>query len=272
MKQLRKPKTAKLRKALPVAAALITAVGMTYALSGYSDDGGDNGGWDGGDHGGDHSGGGGYDNGGGYGGYTGGTPVQVQQPTSTPTATPTESPTASPTVSPSPSPTASPSPSASPVVLDIGTSATYGNYVVEGVAATSASRTVYLYSADTAGVSNCTGSCLTAWPPVVGTSGTANTSSLSVSITDSEISSFVRPDTGQSQLTYFGLPLYTFTGDTASGQTTGEGSVVGTGTFYLVNPADGTAITAAPSPSPSPSASPSESPSPSPSPSASASP
>lgn len=207
---------------LPLIAAAVTILGL--AAYSFGDGGGD----DHGGHHGDGGNGGGYYND-GYGGYTTGTPVQGQQ-TPVPTVTPT----------------VSPSPSSSPSTVAIATATgSIGTYLINGTA-----RALYVYSADTSDVSNCTGSCLAAWPAFAGTAAVAGPN-----VNQSLISAFIRTDDGASQITYNGLPLYTFTGDTAAGQTNGEGVTVGSGTFYLVD-VNGNPITgASPSPSPSPSAS-----------------
>jgi predicted lipoprotein with Yx(FWY)xxD motif len=72
---------------------------------------------------------------------------------------------------------------------------------------------LYTYSGDTAGVSNCTGSCLTSWP-VYAATGSTDTLPANVTI-------LTRSD-GSKQYAYKGMPLYTFTGD-SNGQATGNG-------------------------------------------------
>lgn len=75
-------------------------------------------------------------------------------------------------------------------------------------------KPLYTYNADTSGVSNCTGSCLASWPPYL---QTATLPSLPTGV-----STIKRTDTGATQYTYNGLPLYYFTGD-SNGQVTGNG-------------------------------------------------
>jgi hypothetical protein len=53
---------------------------------------------------------------------------------------------------------------------------------------------------------------------------------------------------GSEQVTYHGHPLYTFQGDTASGQTNGQGSA-GFGALWFVLSPTGTQITSSASPS-----------------------
>lgn len=93
-----------------------------------------------------------------------------------------------------------------------------GNYLVD-----INGNTLYTYSNDTSGVSNCTGSCLSAWPPYQDIGSTANL--------PTNISTIKRTDDGTLQYTYKGLPLYLFTGDT-------KGKVNGNGVsgFYVAKP------------------------------------
>jgi predicted lipoprotein with Yx(FWY)xxD motif len=72
---------------------------------------------------------------------------------------------------------------------------------------------LYTYGGDTAGVSNCTGSCLTSWPVYAATSSTDTLPTNVTIITRSD---------GSKQYAYKGMPLYTFTGD-SNGQATGNG-------------------------------------------------
>jgi predicted lipoprotein with Yx(FWY)xxD motif len=67
-------------------------------------------------------------------------------------------------------------------------------------------KTLYTYGADTNGVSNCTGSCLTDWPIYKATS----TTSLPANVT------IITRSDGGTQYAYKGLPLYYFTGDTTA--------------------------------------------------------
>ena len=80
--------------------------------------------------------------------------------------------------------------------------------------------TVYAFEADKGTMSDCTGACAVAWPPV-----TASGDRITVTggATMSLVAETIRPG-GVHQLTYAGHPLYTFTGDTSPGTTNGQGS------------------------------------------------
>lgn len=80
--------------------------------------------------------------------------------------------------------------------------------------------TLYTYAPDTVGVSRCTGSCATNWPPYTVTSTANLVGEYPISGT---ISTLIRPDTGATQVTYNGHPLYFYKGDSVSGQVNGQG-------------------------------------------------
>ena len=75
--------------------------------------------------------------------------------------------------------------------------------------------TLYSFAPDTPNRSACYGTCAAYWPPVTG-SPTAGPG-----VTLSKIGTIARTD-GTIQVTYDGHPLYTYIGDTAPGQTSGN--------------------------------------------------
>jgi predicted lipoprotein with Yx(FWY)xxD motif len=74
--------------------------------------------------------------------------------------------------------------------------------------------TVYLFAPDTATTSKCYGSCAQYWPPVFGTpkAGPGVTGRLAT----------IKRTDGSTQATYDGHPLYTYIGDSAPGQNSGN--------------------------------------------------
>ncbi|HXY18096.1 MAG TPA: hypothetical protein VEH48_01590, partial [Candidatus Nitrosopolaris sp.] len=100
-------------------------------------------------------------------------------------------------------------PAQSTSVIQTKTDPTLGQYL-----ATSDGMPLYTYKLDTSGVSNCTGSCLSNWPAYTATSSVGNL--------PANVSTLKRTDDGSIQYTYKGLPLYTFTSDSA-GNVTGDG-------------------------------------------------
>lgn len=103
-------------------------------------------------------------------------------------------------------------------------------------------KALYTYGADTSGVSNCTGSCLSAWPAYVDKGSTSNL--------PSGVGTITRKDNGQVQYTYNGLPLYYFASD-SNGQPTGDG----VDNFKLAKPAASSSSSSSSSSSPSSSGS-----------------
>jgi predicted lipoprotein with Yx(FWY)xxD motif len=84
---------------------------------------------------------------------------------------------------------------------------------------TSSGFTLYHLTTDKPNHPTCTGSCATIWPPLTiahqekkVTGGTGVTGLSAVKLSD-----------GKWQVTYHGMPLYRFSGDTAAGETNGQG-------------------------------------------------
>jgi predicted lipoprotein with Yx(FWY)xxD motif len=90
--------------------------------------------------------------------------------------------------------------------------------------------TLYWFASDTATQSNCTGSCATYWPPVLGTAATATGVSLPHGFRT------IKRANGQTQLTYDGHPLYTYSGDTAAGMINGNGLNASGGLWWAITP------------------------------------
>jgi len=131
-------------------------------------------------------------------------------PTATPaeaTATPTE-PTATP-----PEATATPTEAAAAYTVNVATG-TVGDYLTgEG------GTTLYVKQGDSTTATNCTGGCLDSWPPFTVEAGEQTAAGAGVSGT---LATYARPE-GTTQVTYNGQPLYYFSGDTAAGDTNGQG-------------------------------------------------
>jgi len=96
--------------------------------------------------------------------------------------------------------------------------------------------TLYIFTNDTDGVSNCSGDCATNWPPLVVTDDDELAAGDGVT---GELDTIERDD-GSLQVTYDGAPLYYFAGDSAAGDSNGEG--VG-GVWFIASP-DGAAAAA----------------------------
>jgi predicted lipoprotein with Yx(FWY)xxD motif len=107
---------------------------------------------------------------------------------------------------------------------------------------------LYTYTGDDPGKGGCTGACLKFWPPLLLPAGVmAATAGPGVT----GLGTVVRSD--GTQVTYRGMPLYTYVSDTKPGQTSGQDVVDGGGTWFVAAatpasttpaPAGGTATTA----------------------------
>ncbi|MGH2792943.1 MAG: COG4315 family predicted lipoprotein [Actinomycetota bacterium] len=126
----------------------------------------------------------------------------------------------SPTTTTSPTPTLDSSPRAT--TLNVATSS-LGQILIDDEG-----RTLYLFMNDTANTSTCTGGCAQNWPPLLAT----GTPTGGLGVEASKIGTTNRSD-GGTQVTYNGHPLYRFSGDSAGGQTNGQG--VG-GNWFVVSP------------------------------------
>jgi predicted lipoprotein with Yx(FWY)xxD motif len=104
--------------------------------------------------------------------------------------------------------------------------------------------TLYWFAIDTPTKSNCSGSCVTYWPPVKGKPTAASGVSL-----PGKWGTIKRSD-GSLQATYDGHPLYTYKGDSSAGQTSGNGLNASGGLWYAMTPS-GAKLTATKSSSPS---------------------
>jgi predicted lipoprotein with Yx(FWY)xxD motif len=94
--------------------------------------------------------------------------------------------------------------------------------------------TLYRLTKDSKDKSDCSGKCATIWLPVVLAAGQKTPAGVGVS----HLGSFTRAG-GMKQVTYEGIPLYTFTGDKKAGQVTGN--IKDTwGQWWSINPASPT--------------------------------
>jgi predicted lipoprotein with Yx(FWY)xxD motif len=92
-------------------------------------------------------------------------------------------------------------------------------------------RALYLWRADTGATSTCSGACAAAWPPLLTTGAPTAGNGAKASL----LGTTKRSD-GTEQVTYNQHPLYLFTGDTAPGQTTGQGSAGFGAPWYVLAP------------------------------------
>jgi predicted lipoprotein with Yx(FWY)xxD motif len=93
-------------------------------------------------------------------------------------------------------------------------------------------KALYLFVKDTGPSSTCTDTCATDWPPLTLTSTIPKAGP---GVTQTLLSTFTRPD-ATPQIAYNRHPLYTYKGDTAPGDTKGQGLNSDGGLWYLVAP------------------------------------
>jgi predicted lipoprotein with Yx(FWY)xxD motif len=98
------------------------------------------------------------------------------------------------------------------------------------VLTTASGRTIYWFAIDTAGKSKCYGTCASYWPPVIGKPTVASGVSLMGKL------GTIKRSNGQLQATYEGHPLYTYKGDTGSGQVNGNDINTSGGLWWAMTP------------------------------------
>lgn len=114
----------------------------------------------------------------------------------------------------------------------------------ETILTNGAGRTLYYFASDTATSSQCTGACAQTWPPALaGRSTPTATTTLPGTLG-------VLEDANGTQVTYNGHPLYIYSGDSAPGDTHGEGI---DGLWHVATPT--LAAQTAPAPAASPTCS-----------------
>ncbi len=91
------------------------------------------------------------------------------------------------------------------------------NSSLGGILTDNGGYTLYTFAPDTGGLSTCYGTCEKAWPPLLA----ANSIEVPADL-QSGIGVTVRSD-NTTQVTYGGMPLYTYIGDSAPGETNGQG-------------------------------------------------
>lgn len=109
-------------------------------------------------------------------------------------------------------------------------SASYNAALGQKILVDSSGRTLYLFEKDAGGKSLCTGGCASAWPPLLTKGKVQAGAGISASLLGT-----IKRGNGDMQVTYNGHPLYTFSGDSSSGQTNGEGSKAFGARWYVVS-------------------------------------
>lgn len=115
--------------------------------------------------------------------------------------------------------------------VTVSSPASFGSILTDGKG-----MTLYLFDKDEPirPQSACTGACAQTWPLLTASDG----HTVGAGLDAHKLGTAARPD-GEIQLTYNNWPLYRFSGDTAPGQTNGQGI----GGIWHVAGTDGTPIT-----------------------------
>lgn len=125
---------------------------------------------------------------------------------------------------------AAPSPGAGAATARRGAGTVHIEKVSVGkVLVTSSGRTLYVFGPDARKTPTCAGSCAGVWPPLL-----ASHKPIAGPGVKKSMLGTVRTKSGRLQVTYDHWPLYTFSGDTAAGQTHGQGVVSYGGTWSAI--------------------------------------
>jgi predicted lipoprotein with Yx(FWY)xxD motif len=115
-------------------------------------------------------------------------------------------------------------------VISAAKVAGFGTVLVNGQG-----RTLYLLTSEKGGKLTCTddNGCTNVWPDTELPKGV--TAAKAGAGIQASLLGTVKSSSGSLYVTYGGYPLYTYSGDTASGQANGEGITSFGGTWYVVN-------------------------------------
>jgi predicted lipoprotein with Yx(FWY)xxD motif len=139
----------------------------------------------------------------------------------------------------------SPSSSTKPAATAAGATIKTRSTAIGTVLTNASGRTLYWFARDTKTKSRCNGSCATYWPPVIGTPKAA------AGVTLSGTLGTITRSNGQIQATYDGHPLYTYAGDSAAGDTSGN-DINASGGLWWAMAVSGAKLMPAAAPTPSP--------------------
>ena len=146
-------------------------------------------------------------------------------PSNAPAATAAATPNATIAATPSATTAATPTPIRVASSVLVTANASLGS-----ILASPQGRTLYYFVPEKGGTLVCLGQCTTFWPPLL-TSTMAPTADMGL---PGHLSVISRG--GSEQVTYNRWPLYTFAGDSAAGQTNGQGVVGFGGKWFVATP------------------------------------
>jgi predicted lipoprotein with Yx(FWY)xxD motif len=117
-----------------------------------------------------------------------------------------------------------------PMTSGSGTTVKLSSSSLGKILTTGDGMTLYLFTPDTGAKSTCNGGCASAWPALKGPA-------TGDGVDADDLGTTTRDD-GSTQVTFYGHPVYTYAGDSAPGDVTGQG----TGGKWFVIDADGNAV------------------------------
>ena len=109
-------------------------------------------------------------------------------------------------------------------MVRVATNAQAGTILTDG-----AGRTLYMFAIDEVGKSNCSGTCLNFWPPLL----SSDPPVAGPGVAAARLETITRSD-GAKQVTYYGYPLYYFAGDRNLGDTNGQNVNGSGGKWYVM--------------------------------------
>lgn len=116
-----------------------------------------------------------------------------------------------------------------------------GNTTLGQILVDTQRRTLYLFRADSRGVSACDGACAAAWPPLL-----AHGNPIAGGGADLSLVATIQRPGGARQLSYNGHPLYLFAGDQKPGDVNGQGVNAFGALWYVLSPT-GNQVSSSPS-------------------------
>lgn len=120
-------------------------------------------------------------------------------------------------------PTAAPNPEEGAVFVSLASVPGFGLVLVD-----SSGRTLYGFDRDRGGASSCYGPCAETWPPLLGDEPHPSNGAAAA-----KLGTAARRD-GAVQVTYAGHPLYTYSGDEAPGEASGDGASSFGGSWFAL--------------------------------------
>jgi predicted lipoprotein with Yx(FWY)xxD motif len=115
----------------------------------------------------------------------------------------------------------------------IAVKAAHNNTLKTSILVDQSGRTLYHLTTEKGTKFTCTGACATIWPPLTVAKGAKPTAGSGIS--KSKLGTIKRPD-GRIQVTYAGLTLYRYSGDSKAGDAKGEGFMK---IWYAISPSGG---------------------------------